>query len=83
MGFAAEEKIEMYPNPVAHTLNIALPNEEQATIQLRSLSNTVIRQIQAQGKTAQMNVSDIKTGLYIIHIIKKSGIVSRKVEVTK
>lgn len=79
----SEDKISIYPNPAEDYLTIASKSMAISNIELVNMSGqTVLRkEIRSKGDSSQLDLSSIKTGLYILKVARDEGVVFRKVVV--
>lgn len=64
------EEITAYPNPCTDVISFSGPNEIE-TINVYEMSGRLIKTISRP--VGQINVSELKTGLYLVSIIQKDG----------
>ncbi len=75
---AAEQKISLYPNPVANELNIMNPGS--ATIQEINIYNLMGQLVKsAKGNAGSVNVSSLSAGTYLVKIVTDKGTIDRKI----
>lgn len=83
------ENMNVYPNPATDDLNIAftLQNESTTTIELlNNLGQVVATQVLGSvsgEQTAQMNVSSLESGMYIVKVKTENGETTRRVSIVK
>jgi hypothetical protein len=69
----SDNQVLIYPNPTKGMLNIdLLDQEESVTIQIISLSGVVVKELQTITST-QIDVSDLKGGIYFVQGQSRSG----------
>lgn len=74
----AETNVSVYPTPASDVVFIDLDGKEDAMISAYSLSGQeVISGQQISGK-GEINVSSLKSGIYLLKIEMKDGIINRK-----
>lgn len=59
---------QMYPNPAASHIRIYLP-DGQARLILYNVNGMKVMDMEVQGKTATINISEIPAGIYVANII--------------
>ncbi|GAB3507698.1 hypothetical protein GCM10027341_42660 [Spirosoma knui] len=72
----------VYPNPVQTTLTVEVPASEVIqNVSLKTLTGATILQpaIPARQHAATLDVSELPTGVYLLHIQTPSGVANRKV----
>jgi len=75
---ATQPDVSVYPNPAKDILNIV--NTEPATLKLYDVSGRLVKQQQAPGRMVQqINISDLRNGLYLLRIENANRIISKKV----
>jgi len=75
IGFNEELAITVYPNPAVSQIDIAAEISEDATYMISTSSGNIIKNGKAN---EQINVSNLKSGLYIITVQDYSGVKSTK-----
>ncbi len=82
-GFDAT-KVITYPNPASSELNIYINGGyEMSSYQVYNLAGQQLQNVNATGKSTQINVSNLVTGIYFVKIISDGGVVTKKFEVVK
>jgi len=73
----------LYPNPSHSHITISSTNDNLIQdIQIMNLTGKIVRQTVNIAKSeAEINISDIASGLYIVRILLKKGIVSKKITI--
>ena len=75
---ATQPDVSVYPNPANGVLNVI--NTEPATLKLYDVSGRLVKQQQAPGRMVQqINISDLRNGLYLLRIENANRIISKKV----
>jgi len=73
-----DKKISLFPNPTTNNINI-LSNENIKNIKIMDVNGRVIiNQITSNTDTLNMDVSNLKSGVYIIFVESESGIEKTK-----
>lgn len=65
-------ELKIYPNPANHILNVSSQNDLK-TLLLYSNQGQIIRTIEINGKEKQIDISDLKAGIYFLKIIDVFG----------
>ena len=75
---ATQTDVSVYPNPANGVLNVI--NTEPATLKLYDVSGRLVKQQQATARILQqINISDLRNGLYLLRIENANRIISKKV----
>jgi len=75
---ATQPDVSVYPNPANGVLNVI--NTEPATLKLYDVSGRLVKQQQATARILQqINISDLRNGLYLLRIENANRIISKKV----
>jgi hypothetical protein len=69
-----ENSIEVFPNPANDQVQITCSIDQQAKYALKDMQGKMI----LQGQVGMIDISSIRTGVYILDIQTKNGKVSRK-----
>jgi hypothetical protein len=72
-----EENIELYPNPVRDELNISC-DYNILEIEIFDALNRLIERKNTNSKTMQIDVSQYKSGTYILRIKTEKGKIDKK-----
>jgi PKD repeat protein len=64
----SESAIRLYPNPAAEILIAELPVAVESLVKIYSITGIVQKEFKGWEKVVQMDVSDLKSGIYIIEI---------------
>ena len=76
----ALENVDVFPNPVKNSFYVQFETEEDRTIYLTDYRGQVVKE---QFKTNQMNleidVSDLKSGIYLLFIKETGGVITKKI----
>jgi hypothetical protein len=64
--------IKIYPNPASQTVNI-LADSELSQITIITMNGQVLKKIDASGPGMQIDVADLKRGIYILQGIMRDG----------
>lgn len=68
-----EEKVDFYPNPVHDRFTVSSRNSERVQITILNALGDVVREYVLSG-TAEIDVSTLNTGLYVVRLADASGI---------
>jgi hypothetical protein len=83
-GFlASDNEFTFYPNPTSSTININFEQVQEATIGIYSLTGALVLQKQVNTQNAQLDVSGLPEGMYVVHVKTAQGIESQKVVISK
>lgn len=77
------DKLEIYPNPTAGIVNIGFPVKENAHVEIDifNVSNVLVRsfQLKLSNNNGRINISDLKSGTYIIKLKSFDAFASGKI----
>ena len=73
-GFNAE----VYPNPFNEEINITLEDFDQYEVEIYSITGAILKRELFNGMNANIQLSDLPYGTYIINIRNKTGVEVRK-----
>jgi hypothetical protein len=74
--------VEIYPNPVASTLNIALPSNTKANVQIISMIGVVVKDLTVSSNT-KVDVSSLAEGVYCVRVAADNKVSVLKILVSK
>ncbi|MDM8161010.1 T9SS type A sorting domain-containing protein [Labilibaculum sp. K2S] len=74
-----KSSIQVYPNPVITDLNISFDKNEDRMIYIYDVKGQIRFQQKSYSDSEQLNLSGFKSGMYILKIQSKSGVVSYKI----
>jgi hypothetical protein len=73
-------KFSVYPNPTSNVLNIEnSANATMETIELTDLNGRVVKSLRVDATTAEVNISDLAAGVYMMNVNTDQGIAVKKV----
>lgn len=75
--------IKAYPNPVKDILNIELPDENDFDLYLYNITGEVVLKKKAVDKPAQINVSELTPGIYLLSIIDRKNHKFKNIKIQK
>jgi len=79
-----QNSFSIYPNPSQGVFTLNLNDENlNSTVSVRSITGQLLQEIQVLNSQQQFNISELESGIYFISIPTKSGIVSKKIILTK
>jgi hypothetical protein len=82
-GFDAT-KVITYPNPASNEVNIYVNGGyEMSEYQVYNLAGQQLAKVNANGKSAQINVANLQNGIYFVKVITDGGVITKKIEVIK
>jgi hypothetical protein len=72
-------QILVYPNPATDVVNISSPNAFITTLEVFDLRGRLLREeLDSEINTTQVDIGNLKTGIYFLHIHTEAGIVTKK-----
>ncbi|PKQ60168.1 hypothetical protein BZG02_20500 [Labilibaculum filiforme] len=74
-----KSSIQVYPNPVITDLNIKFEKNEDRMIYIYDVKGQIQVQQESFSSSEQLNISNLKNGMYILKIQSKSGVISYKI----
>jgi hypothetical protein len=75
---------QIYPNPSKGNFTLNLNDENlNSTVSVRSITGQLLKEFQVLNSQQQFNISELESGIYFISIPTKSGLVSKKIILTK
>ena len=77
------KEIQIFPNPARDFVSIFLPDFEIIEIKLYDINGILRKETKPNGNSVMINTSDLEKGMYIVKIITKKGIETRKVQINK
>jgi len=82
-----EKQIVIYPNPANNYININnLSNNEIIELKLFNINGKLVKSIKTSNKninTIKINTTDLISGIYFIHILKKESIITKKISILR
>jgi hypothetical protein len=75
--------LTVYPNPAFNTLTVELREASLTAIKLVSLDGRVLRTGATEGRSMNLDISDVPVGTYILQVSSPKGTASRVVEVRR
>ncbi|MBW6499501.1 MAG: T9SS type A sorting domain-containing protein [Bacteroidales bacterium] len=78
----AEGSLNLYPNPARDILNI-VADEPISQIQMIDMLGQLVYLENGQGNRHQINVANLKQGIYFVRVKTISGIINKRVQVLK
>lgn len=80
----ANNSITIYPNPTNNVLNISFsPQSSPVTVQLCDITGRIIKTLSLQNNNNQIDISDLRNGIYFITMTGQDFTTSRKIIVNK
>lgn len=76
---ASQTSLKAYPNPAATKLNIEIEPTQNATAELLDLSGRQLKSQKVDGSHAQMDVSTIAPGIYLLRVTAAGQTTTRRV----
>jgi len=76
-----EYKVSIYPNPAKESLFIDLPDENQAKLEIISISGQIV-QTKFIRKKAQIEVSSLPKGVYFLKIMSHNQVIVEKIAIS-
>jgi hypothetical protein len=77
--FGQETIFDVYPNPANEILNISFKSDEVSQIQIYNAMGQLVRSAEVTSKSITMDVSDLKSGLYIFRAVQQNRMSTQKV----
>ena len=71
----------IYPNPSKDQLFVELKNEGKASIQLFNILGQEVKNISTLDNKTQVNVSDLKAGIYIVRVKQNNKVFTSKITI--
>ena len=78
-----EDQVKVYPNPATDQITIDLGTNNEATIQLFSVTGQLITSMKCNSPINSINCSSFSNGFYFLKIQTPSGVITKKVCFTK
>jgi hypothetical protein len=75
--------LHFYPNPTSSTLKINFEQAQEATIGIYSLTGALLLQKQVNTQNAQLDVSGLPEGMYVVQVKTAQGVESQKVVISR
>lgn len=75
------ENVKMFPNPTSGTLNIK--NAEGATVYVYNIMGDLVKTVDVNTITSQIDISDLSNGNYIVKVSNELGITTQKITLVK
>mgnify|MGYP003920206843 FL=1 len=66
--------VAVFPNPTRGFVNIATNNQEKANVEIVALNGKVLQTTMLENGAGQINLQDLKAGLYLVRITQNSNI---------
>lgn len=70
---------QLFPNPVSDVLHIAFVKNQEARVQILTLSGQKVEEIELNGAALELDLSALKTGFYLVKIQTASALYQEKV----
>jgi hypothetical protein len=81
-----EDQLMAYPNPATNTVTLHLngqSNEMQRVMLYNMVGSLVFDSGEVQSKRMEVNVSDLKSGVYTAKVFANGEILNKKIEVIR
>ena len=78
-AFLKSNAISIYPNPTHGNIELRSTEEMTALVFVSTLTGEKIRRATLKGNQLNLNLSDLPRGLYLISVLTKGGIISKKI----
>jgi hypothetical protein len=76
----AVKDFSVFPNPSKDVVNVSNPSASIKLIEVSDLNGRVVKTVNAiDASTAQVNISDLSTGVYMMKIVSDKGTTTKKV----
>jgi hypothetical protein len=76
-------ELSVFPNPAFNTLTVELREASLTAIKLVSLEGKVVRTGATEGRSLNLDISDVPVGTYILQVSSPRGNASRVVEIRR
>ncbi len=73
--------VKVYPNPTNGVVNIA--NAENASIEVYTITGTLVRSIKRANVNTTINLSNLSKGTYLVKVVKDNNVVTKKINLLK
>ncbi|MEM1119620.1 MAG: T9SS type A sorting domain-containing protein [Bacteroidota bacterium] len=73
------QKVDIFPNPTTNQLNLQFEQIFNGQIELHSLAGQTVYQIQLQSTKHKIEVTNLPTGIYFLHLRAEEGYLVQKV----
>jgi hypothetical protein len=77
--YGLETIFNVYPNPADGIINISVMSDDVSRIQIFNAMGQLVRSNEVRSKSITMDVSDLKSGLYIFRAVQENRISTQKV----
>jgi len=77
--FRQESIFDVYPNPADRIVNISVKTDGVSHIQIFNTMGQMVRSAELSSQTSTLDVSDLKSGLYIFRVVQKNRMSTQKV----
>lgn len=68
--------VAVFPNPTASEVRVSVPGSVSTGLQLYSVNGTLVGSATAQGSTAQLDVSTLPVGAYVVRVESNGSVVA-------
>lgn len=75
--------LKIFPNPAQNEINVSTKNKSEGTITLFDISGRKILQEELKENKKTLSVTEIKNGIYILHVTTKESSSSKKIVICK
>ena len=72
-------KTEFYPNPVENNVTVKLPVQDAGIVEFYNVLGEKVLQKVLTGKSTELNLSNLKAGVYLAKVITDKSSVTKKV----
>jgi len=78
---AERNSLQLSPNPASEQVHINVPGNEGGVIQILDDKGSVVLEHSTTQQSNEINISALKSGLYIVRVIQPSGVKVKKLQV--
>ena len=78
---ADRNSLQVSPNPASGKVVISIPGSKEGLIQILDDKGSIVLEQHASQQSNEINISTLKSGLYIVRVIQSSGVQVKKLQV--
>lgn len=76
--FSDNTSVNIFPNPANENITISLEDAFSGTVSIVDLNGNVVKKESIVGKSTQITISDLTSGVYIVKILSNKGLVVKQ-----
>lgn len=80
---AANNSVNVYPNPTSGVLNIELSSADNAVISIFDIAGNMIISKEVNQMNSTIDMSDVANGMYIVKVVQNGSVSSQKLMLSK